>query len=83
MNLAHFAIYKVLSGRNIFVNRNVYVFLPANNCVVTLVLATFYIIERCFACTTLILIILLAGLQNWKMQDEGAIATVNLSKLVV
>ena len=57
--------------------------LISNNCVVTLVLATFFIIVRCFACATLILIILLAGLQNWKMQDEGAIATVNLSKLVV
>ena len=43
----------------------------------------FFIIVRCFVYTTLILIILLAGLQNWKMQDEGAIATVNLSKLVV
>ena len=42
LNLAHFAIYKVLSGRNIFVNRNVCVFLPANDCVVTLVLANFF-----------------------------------------
>ena len=41
LNLAHFAKFtmnKVLSGRNIFVNGNVNVFNPANNCVVTLVL---------------------------------------------